>query len=115
MQRIAFAVALATLALSAAGLPSFAHQAPSGWTYEYACCGGNDCAPVRPEQVRVTRAGYVVTVPPGSHPQVGPDAHTLTVTIPYDGVKPSQDGDYHLCLSASDKRVLCFYAPPGGV
>lgn len=103
------------LALAVGADAARAHQAPSGWTYEYACCGMHDCAPIRPEQVRTTRGGYVVTVPSGSHPQIGPDHPTITVTIPYNGVKPSQDGDYHLCLAASDKRVLCFYAPPGGV
>jgi len=102
------------LALAAGAPETRAHQAMSGWAYEYACCGMNDCAPLKPAQVKETRGGYVITIPPGSHPQVPAGGETITVTVPYNGTRPSPDGLFHICLAASDKRVLCLYAPPSG-
>lgn len=106
---------LSLLLIVAAGSePLRAHQAPSGWTYEYACCGNWDCGALKPEQVVLGPKGFVITIPPGTHPQVPADAGTIVVTVPYGGERKSPDGLFHICLASDGQRVLCLYAPPFG-
>jgi hypothetical protein len=92
-----------------------AHQAPSGWAYPYECCSNQDCARVAPESVRERRGGWHVTVLPGTHPQVPAGAPAVMVFVPVNEARPSPDGEWHICLHPSDKRLLCFFNPPGGV
>src|SRR5690349_12859091 len=74
---------------------SYGHQAPSGWSYDPFCCNGKDCAEIPTETVKPVNGGYSVSLTPADHPMVT-KPHTLLV--PYDKVKNSQDGQYHICL-----------------
>lgn len=70
-----------------------AHQAPSGWSYEPFCCGGQDCAPV--SGVTATPFGW----------------HVAGEFIAYNDprIRRSQDGSFHLCRSA--RGTHCLYVP----
>lgn len=71
--------------------------------YEYDCCSDRDCAPVDRATVVEGPNGYEVP--------------SLGLTVPYGDSRHrvSQDGDYHLCVSPNTGRLLCIYAPLGGV
>lgn len=82
-----------------------AHDAPTGWTYPYSCCSGQDCREVTsgPQgKVRETPQGYQI-------------ASTGEV-IPYGDirVKDSPDGAFHWCsvAGAEDTRTICLFVPP---
>ncbi len=107
--------ALLAIALLAFAGPAMAHQAPSGWEYPLECCSQRDCAKVDASAVKERRGGWHVTVAPGSHPMVPADGPPVLAFIAIADARPSPDGDWHICLHPSDKRVLCFFAPPGGV
>lgn len=81
---------------------AFAHEAPTGWSYPFACCSNMDCRAIDPARVKETRSGYMM--PTGE-------------IIAYSGdkrLKDSPDGQYHWCsvAGAEDSRTLCFFAPP---
>ena len=106
---------LAWIAIAACGAaPASAHEAMSGWRYPYQCCADNDCAELATSAVAETRAGYAVTVLPGTHP-MWPHARAdpLRLTVAYPDARPSPDGHFHLCLDHSG-RLLCFFAAIGG-
>jgi hypothetical protein len=89
------------LAATAAPTGSQAHS----W-YPWECCSENDCAPiVLNETPREEKGGF--TLIDGRH-------------ISYKEVRPSPDGKWHLCETKAerhprDRRILCVYAPIGGV
>jgi hypothetical protein len=107
------ALAIAAVANASGKRGALAHDAPSGWEYDLSCCSTRDCAPVPPP--RVTPDGLVFTVPKGRHPATM-DA-PLTVRVPHNdrAIKPSGDGDWHLCIHPELKTFYCAYQPPGGV
>lgn len=111
---LAYAIWLGAFLLIAAIGAAWAHQAPSGWQYDHACCSNRDCAPVPARMIRATPDGLRVAIPAGAHPFVTGD--DLVEIVPYADprLRPSGDGDHHACISPS-RRVLCIYLPPGGV
>lgn len=82
-------------------LPASAHEAPTGWSYDQACCSNRDCQPEHGE-VRATDNGWLVT--------------STGETVPYDDhrIKTSRDGDFHRCQVASRETLRCLYVPPQG-
>lgn len=82
--------------------------------YPLECCSGVDCAKIEADTVRETKEGFVVTVAPGSHPMVKRSDPAQIYRIPYAQGRVSADTAYHLCIDHT-KRMLCFFAPPGGV
>lgn len=115
MRRLASLAAVLAFICFAVAWSLKAHEAPSGWAYPYECCAGHDCAPVQASQVREGAHGWAVHVPAGSHPQVPANAAPVNAFVGYRDARPSPDGAFHICLSPADLRVLCFFAPPGGV
>ena len=106
---LAMLLAVAVAALAAAAL---AHQSPSGWEYDLACCSVHDCAPVPETAVREATGGYSVRLVPGDHPLVtSPLAAFVAHGSP--ALRVSGDDRRHVCVSHG--RVLCVYVPPGGV
>lgn len=105
---------LALIALLAS-VPAMAHDAPSGMKYDAWCCNGDnhtgDCQAVPARTVKVTSAGYVVTLVPGDHRLVT-KPHEFTVL--FNDARMSTDGEYHLCLYPTEDFMRCFYAPPMG-
>ncbi len=89
-------------------LPAFAHDAPSGWTYDPTCCNGMDCAPIPDRGIRLHGAFYEVPLLPKDHPFV---FKKTTIRVPVSRVRPSQDEDYHLCLSTNGETAFCLYVP----
>ena len=79
----------------------FAHDAPSGWSYSFACCASTDCRPVNQTTVKETATGYVV--PSGE-------------VVPYGStkIKHSPDGEFHWCSKGgkNDTPTICLYVPP---
>ncbi len=81
------------LLLSSAG--SRAHD----W-YPISCCSEKDCRPLteaKGESVLESTAGWELW-----------DGRIIA----RNAAKVSPDGKFHLCENA-DKRILCFFAPPG--
>lgn len=115
MRRFASLAAIVAFLCFALAWAARSHQAPSGWEYPISCCSNQDCARVSAEAVRERRGGWHVTVTAGTHPQVLAGAPAIMVFVAAAEAQPSPDGEYHICLHPSDKRVLCFFVPPGGV
>lgn len=111
---LSVAAFLAAGALACFGLSEArAHQAPSGWTYDAACCSTMDCAPVPASSVIATPDGWRVTLEPGEHPLVKRRAEWL---VPYGSSKekPSPDGAFHACVGAKTGVLFCLYRPEMG-
>ena len=82
---------------------AFAHDAPTGWAYPFACCSHQDCRPAKPEEIRETKAGYLV-ISTGE-----------VVGYKDTRIRDSPDDQYHLCQQNGDfdkGRVLCLFRPP---
>lgn len=114
MQRsVRFALAAAALFASMA---AHAHTAPSGWAYDPQCCGGMDCAPIPASAVREQSGGFYVTLEAGQHPMVKKHWERF---IPYGLMKPSGDGEFHICIRGDNpayiapSEPICFYVPTG--
>jgi hypothetical protein len=107
--RVAFAAAWSLVAAGEA----LAHDAPSGWAYDPACCSNRDCAPIAADHVRVTAQGYAVSLPVGAHPMVRDGVVSRVVS--YGATRPSGDGMFHACVLPGSQHLVCLYAPPGGV
>lgn len=92
------------LALIAAlmSAPALAHD----W-YDAMCCSSRDCAPIPDPEW--TPDGWRVRLMPGQHPMV---TEQLDAIVPFDAVRPSQDGGYHACVVPYQRdRVRCLYVP----
>jgi hypothetical protein len=79
---------------------AFAHNAPSGWAYDPACCSDRDCYEVSDDAVAVVPGGWRIKA-------------TGEVFRQLD-VRQSQDGHFHRCSLAGrgDTRTICLYVPP---
>jgi hypothetical protein len=81
---------------------SFAHDAPSGWSYPIACCSGYDCRQVSKAIVTERPEGYVIS--------------TTGEVVGYSDkrVHISEDGDYHWCsIGGKDTgSTICLFVPP---
>ncbi|MBP2238814.1 hypothetical protein J2Z31_005355 [Sinorhizobium kostiense] len=80
-----------------------AHSAPSGWYYPYQCCSDRDCQPVHDTAVVEGPEGYIV--------------EETGEIIGYQDprVKPSPDGEFHLCLGTGNFLTRCLFVPPRAV
>lgn len=98
--------AAASLTLSSAmiAMPvsGHAHEAPSGWTYPYACCSNKDCRQVPASLISERPEGYVIK-PTGE-----------VVAYSDHRVRMSPDGVYHWCSVAGidSSRTICLFVPP---
>lgn len=83
-------------------LPAFAHDAPSGWSYPFACCSNQDCRPVPASAVRERPEGYVI------------EATGEVVAYQDSRVRHSPDGVFHWCSVAGEarSRTICLFVPP---
>lgn len=85
-------------------LPSQKADAHSWYPWE--CCSENDCSPLAITETPFEKdGGFYLT--DGRH-------------ISYKEVRPSPDGRWHLCeqkwpAAVRDRKILCVYAPIGGV
>lgn len=115
---VATIIALFSIAFTREGRGQHAHNPNDpGHFYDYECCALNDCGPVPAENVAETPNGYVVRVKPGTHPMwKASETETLVLTFSYrtSKVKPSRDGNWHVCFNAK-LEPLCLYVTGGGV
>lgn len=83
--------------------------------YDAVCCNGNsmsgDCQEVPASTVRPIMGGYQITLNPGNHRLV---TRIHVFQIEQSKVRPSPDGQYHVCLYPTEDHLQCFYAPPPG-
>jgi hypothetical protein len=81
-----------------------AHQAPSGWAYDYLCCSNRDCREISASQVRESPDGYVIAF--------------TGETLAYDDrrIRNAPDGRYHWCecRACKDSPTRCLYVPHRG-
>jgi len=94
-------------------LIAWASEANAHSWYDPSCCSTTDCAPAPVGQVKATRDGWVVEIPPNGHPSVG--AAGWTGTFPYGDtrIKESQDSDFHVCIGVASQAGFCLYVPRG--
>lgn len=76
--------------------------------YPYECCSGYDCGPIALDKPPLEENG-------GFTLQDGSGRH-----VAYKELKMSPDGQWHLCeqkwqTELKDRKILCLYAPIGGV
>jgi hypothetical protein len=94
-------LAASTFAASSAD----AHQAPTGWTYPWACCSNMDCQEVGPKAISEKPQGYVV------------QSTGEVVAYGDKRVKDSPDGEYHWCAHQAGidaGHTICLFVPPKG-
>lgn len=81
-----------------------AHEAPTGWSFDPACCGGNDCKPVPTSEITVTAEGYKIA--------------TTGEVIPFQStkVRVSPDGMPYRCSVGGlpTGHTYCIYVSKGG-
>jgi len=116
-----FVIALVTVGATSALILTWSDARAHSF-YSPECCSNKDCAPIETRHVKITEAGYFVTIAPGDHPMI---KHApVSFTIPYAKAKESPDGRYHICITEQHvspdgtaqfgASMLCFYRPPMG-
>lgn len=102
-------IGIGAFALLIAGIwevqKAWAHEAPAGWQYPYACCSGIDCRPVSKKAISERPSGFVIN-------------STGEVIAPNDTrLRESPDGEYHWCTVAGEdhSRTICLFVPPRGM
>lgn len=90
------------LALLLASTSASGHEAPSGWQYPSDCCSSRDCRPRACDALEQQRDGGVLDVELGQ-------------TYTKAQVRPSQDGQCHVCTGAGapDGRPICAFLVQG--
>lgn len=71
-----------------------AHVAPAGWTYDPACCSGNDCQEMPDGSIEERADGYLIK--------------STGELIPREKARYGQDEHYHLCRQVA---IYCLYLP----
>lgn len=81
---------------------AFAHRAPTGWTYPWACCHDMDCREVNASSIRESPKGYVI------------QSTGEVIPMTDSRIKNSPDGEYHWCSVAgrNNTRTICLFVPP---
>lgn len=101
MRAVAFFSVIWFLAIFVFIIQSYAHDAPTGWTYPMECCSNYDCR--MDNRVKVVPRGY--QVPSGE-------------VVPFDDkkVRQSPDGEYHWCTGGgyNHSPTLCLFVPANG-
>lgn len=97
-------VALIAIGLLVYAASAWAHEAPTGWAFDPACCGNGDCKPIAATDVRETPNGYLI--------------EPTKELIPYQSpkVRISPDGMPYRC-SVQGKvtgATYCLYISKGG-
>lgn len=86
-----------------------------------ACCGGTDCAELRivPGVLTPEAEGYRIRLTVEQARAINPNrTESVDVLVKFDRVQPSEDGNWHMCISTSrrywlgDDDFFCFFAPP---
>lgn len=71
----------------------FAHAAASGWQYPKECCSDRDCKPISCTLLEEQSNGSLLDT-------------TTQMSYPPQTIKPSQDGQCHVCANG---RPLCVF------
>lgn len=90
---------LLALVLVLTAARAMAHEAPTGWAYDPACCSNRDCAPAAAKTISENAEGWLVD---------GKDF------VARGKERRSGDEFFHVCRSVYDGRLLCLYAPNRG-
>jgi hypothetical protein len=110
------AIGFAPLAQAHQAQPSAAQ--PLGWLYPKSCCSGEDCQRIPQAAVTITATGYHLELTPALHKQLTV-AKAFDVPFTSPQVRPSPDGDYHVCISplfydtrsVGGGNVICLFVP----
>jgi hypothetical protein len=103
--RLAFATLAFLCAPILSAYPASAHEAPTGWTYPWACCSSLDCKEVAEKAISERPDGYVIK-----------DTGEV-VAYADKRVKNSPDGLYHWCAHQAGLdagHTICLFVPPKG-
>lgn len=102
---------LGAVILAALCAPVAAHQ-----TYDYRCCGEQDCQAVPDSFVHEAGDVIVFRIPPGGHIMYGPE-NTRPLVVEFDRFRLEHrriDGRWHICLNPAH-FPLCVYPPDRGM
>lgn len=82
--------------------PAPAHEAPSGWSYPWQCCSGQDCRPVACDTLEEIEGGKVRDIENGQ-------------TYERNMVQSSGDSRCHICTEQGklDGKGLCVFVQHG--
>lgn len=92
-------------------IPTIAHDAPKGWSYDAGCCSGLDCreigGPTSNKDLKVNEV-------PG-----GFQISTTSEIIPWNSpkIRQSKDDGYHWCSTGAGSdtgNTICLYVPDRG-
>ncbi len=75
-----------------------AHEAPSGWHYDWDCCGSADCMPI--EMAQQVDGRYYYTTKLGTK-----------AIVPQTKIRESKDSLTHVCIHQD--ILWCIYIPGG--
>lgn len=84
------------------------------------CCGGNDCArwKINPHSIKAEPDGFHVRLTLEETFAINKYSMApIDALVIYERVQPSEDGDWHLCISSQmrggvTKGVYCLFQPP---
>lgn len=86
------------------GVPqsAFPHTAPSGWVYPNTCCRDHmDCQMVPAQYIHFEEKQIRIELPPGVH-RHAPNGLKQMLDYTNSTIRPSGDGDMHVCIGKSD-------------
>lgn len=83
-------------------IPARAHDAPTGWSYPWQCCSGQDCREVPDDWIQEKQEGYRIVITDEVIPMSDPR------------IKQSPDGHFHWCSVAGALvgKTICLFVPP---
>lgn len=84
------------------------------------CCGGHDCAAwrIQPGEYTLEADGVRVRLSEERTRTINPySVLPIDALVIWDRVQPSEDGNYHLCISPTVRNnerggIYCLFAPP---
>lgn len=60
-----------------------------------------------------TADGWLIQIEPGDHPAVTSEPWEMLVPYASDKIRPSGDGEFHVCIGLISKSLFCLYTPDG--
>lgn len=81
--------------------------------YPWECCSGYDCQKIDAKLVVEKNGGYEITIGPGDHKMAKDWPGPRVFFFRYSEMKPSPDGDWHLCITHGDVGK-CLFGAVGG-
>lgn len=92
------------------------HDAPSGWSYDGACCTIADCRPADGPEEKIRHHPIQILIEGSNFRVMRPNGTSELIPTNSTKIRNSRDGDFHICTYAGSDitGVICIYVPPYG-